>query len=302
MLVPYDVRGRPAVVRDDRHAAGQRLVHGRCVDLLLARLQQHVEGGQAAGSLEPGGVRQHLGAGGPQHLRAAAVAEDHQPHTGQPRRGVEAVEHLRAVEVSDVAGDEPVAVERVHPRPAVVQLLVAQAGVVVRQVDAGLPAAGVQHHGRYAEPVGRLGDLEAQPVRVDEVADVGPGESHRLPDRRRPGSSGSPRTGGRRRSVAWPRPAAKTVTSCPRSIRRDRTSRVTWAEGSVLGANCSVTSAMRMGPPCTRAVTRRCPWGEWEMNSRRELDVGLRPRRASPCRQTSWRRSPLGAVGSGSGR
>ena len=54
--------------------------------------------------------------------------------------------------------------------------------MVVLQVDARLPAARVQHDSGYAEPVGRLGHLEAQPVRVDEVADVGPGERHRLPD------------------------------------------------------------------------------------------------------------------------
>ena len=81
--------------------------------------------------------------------------------------------------------------------------------MVVHQVDAGLPAAGVQHHGRYAEPVGRLGHLEAQPVRVDQVADVGPGERHRLPD------------GGDRSHPARPEQAGTTEGGVPPARRED---------------------------------------------------------------------------------
>ena len=46
----------------------------------------------------------------------------------------------------------------------------------------GFQVLRVQHDGRYAEPLGRLGGLDAEPARVDEVADVGAGQRHRLAD------------------------------------------------------------------------------------------------------------------------
>ncbi len=85
------------------------------------------------------------------------------------------LQHLLPVELPDEAGNEPASVRGVHPGPSIVQVLVAQAGVVVGEVDARLPGFGAQHDGRYIEPFGRVGDLHPEPVRVQEMADVGPG-------------------------------------------------------------------------------------------------------------------------------
>ena len=182
MLVPDDRGGGAPVEGHDRHAAGEGLVHGRCVDLLLPRLDEDVEGGLAGGPLEAAPLGDHLGAGGAEHLGAVPVPECHQPDAGQPGHRGEPAEHLAPLEVPDVADDQLTAVGGVRAGPAVVQRLVTQAGVVVVQVDPWLPGAWVQHQGGYAEPLGRLGRLQPEPVRVDEVDHVGTGQRHRLAD------------------------------------------------------------------------------------------------------------------------
>ena len=69
----------------------------------------------------------------------------HEPDAGQPGHRGQPAEHLPLLEGSHVADDQLSAVGGVLPGPAVVQRLVTQAGVVVVQVDPGLPRARVQH-------------------------------------------------------------------------------------------------------------------------------------------------------------
>ena len=155
-----------------------------------------------------------------------------------------------------MADDQLSAVGGVHPRPPVVEVLVAQTGVVVVEVDTGHPGLRVEDHGRHAEPAGRLCGLEAEPVRVDRWQTSGreraiasrtaPTEVILLAQKMR-----APR------KFAWPRPAANTVTSCPPSTRQPTISRVTRADGTSLGRNSSVTSAMRMSERSPVGVS---PW------------------------------------------
>ena len=81
-----------------------------------------------------------------------------------------------------MADHELAAVGGVDAGPPVVEVLVAQPGMVVLEVDARLPGLRVQHDRGYVEPLGRLGGLEPEPSWVDEVAHVGPGQGHRLAD------------------------------------------------------------------------------------------------------------------------
>ena len=203
MLVDHDVGRGAAVEGHHGHAAGQGLVDRRRVDLALARLDEHVEGGDRSGP-----VRGCVACG---ITLAPAVrsilAPGPSPSTTRRTPGSWAIVASRLRTFCFSRGPPTWPTTSWPPSGECTRaqrswsVLVAQPGVVVGEVDAGPPGARVQHEGGYAEPLGRLGGLDAEPVRVDQVADVGPGEGHRLADRAdrghpaRPEDAGAPEGG-----------------------------------------------------------------------------------------------------------
>ena len=231
VLVDHDVGRGAAVVGDHRYAAGQRLVHRRRVDLALARLDA------ARRRWRCSVARSRPVACGITLAPAARsiLAPGPSPSTTSRTPGSWAIVASR---LSTFLLLERAPTWPTTSWPPSGEWTRAQRswrswsrspGWWSSRSTPGFQVRGSQHDGRHAEPVGRLGGLDAEPVRVDQVADVGTGERHRLADGRpsvirlaqkMPGTVEARLAATARRS---------TVTSWPPSVRRPTISRVTRA-------------------------------------------------------------------------
>src|SRR3546814_594616 len=125
----------------DGYAAGRRLAQGVGAGLLLAGVDQHVEGGHRRGQVTRLDLAEKLGVSQALLEPTAlwAVADDHEPHAGHRGDLDQTTYAVALVQASDESDDDERCALLVPARPRGVQEVVAQVWVPGGHVHAGAP-------------------------------------------------------------------------------------------------------------------------------------------------------------------
>ena len=264
MLVAHDLGGGAAVEGDHRHAAGEGLVHGRCVDLLLARLDAARRRWPGSG---PARARSRCGITLAPAVRSISAPWP-SPSTTSRTPGSRAdrgepVEHLRASRAAR-RGRRPAGRRRGSaPAPS------GRAASWSRRPGwwSSRSTPGFQVRGSsttVGTPSRSAASAALRPSRCGSI------EVARRRDGRAPSPRGRRETGVIRlaqnirapRNVRLPAPVRRRRRRRARRRPGGTISRVTCAAGTSLGRNSSVTSAMRMPDTVSpTGVSRRCHAG-----------------------------------------